>query len=37
MAPKRYPTELNFQIGRSVLLKGELLKGTLGKAGDHVG
>jgi hypothetical protein len=36
MAPKRYPTELDFQIGSSVLLKRELLKGTLGKEGDHV-
>ena len=36
MAPKRYPTELDFQIGHSVMLKKELLKGTLDKAGDHV-
>ena len=26
MAPKRYPTELDFQIGHSVLLQRELLK-----------
>ena len=26
MAPKRYPTELDFRIGRSVLLQRELLK-----------
>ena len=26
MAPKRYPTELDFRIGHSVLLQRELLK-----------
>jgi hypothetical protein len=26
--PKRYPTELDFQIGHSVLLERELLKGN---------
>jgi hypothetical protein len=36
MAPKRCPTELDFQIGHSVLLKKELLKETLDNAGNHV-
>jgi hypothetical protein len=36
MAPKRFPTELDFQIWHSVLLKRELLKGTLGNAGNYV-
>jgi hypothetical protein len=36
MAPKRFPTELDFRIGSSVLLKRELLNGPLGKAGNHV-
>jgi len=26
MAPKRYPTELDFQIGHSVMLQREFLK-----------
>ena len=36
MAPKRYPAELDFQFGHSVLLKRELLRGTLEKAGNYV-
>jgi hypothetical protein len=34
MTPKRGPTELDFQIGHSVMLKSEL--GTLEKAGNHI-
>ncbi|HEY7180798.1 MAG TPA: hypothetical protein VIC84_05240 [Blastocatellia bacterium] len=36
MAQKRYPTELNSPIGHSSLVKGELSKRTLERAGDHV-
>jgi hypothetical protein len=32
MAPKRYPTELDFRIGHSVLLQRELLKETAATA-----